>query len=138
MHPKLSDIFVEDLQASSNGHNGHGAMAYSANGNGNVAHTLPAGQQSFSMSCEAYRAEHGLVVQGGSVPEPLQTFEAAGFSSNIMDEVYTSVRKLHSCPLARWQCAGVGWLTQPVGIEAMARLPAFEERTTVLLSARAC
>ena len=68
-----------------------------ANGNGNYAaaapyeaptrHRPPAGRQNFAMSCDAYRREHGLVVQGASVPDPLQTFESVGFPSNIMDEV---------------------------------------------------
>lgn len=107
-------------------------------GNGNAAHSLPASQQSFTMSCESYRAEHTLVVQGDRVPAPLQTFEAAGFSSSIMDEVYTSDQKLHACLLARGQRAGVGWLSQPVGIEAMARLPALGERMAVLSNVRAC
>lgn len=125
--------FEVDLQASTNGYAANGAVSH-ANGhtNGNAAHVLPSGQQNFTMSCAAYRAEHGLVVQGDSVPEPLQTFEAAGFSSNVMDEVFTSDRKLHGRLLARWQGAGAGCLTQPVGIEAMARFPATEERTVLV------
>lgn len=130
---------VVDLQASTNGHASNGAMGYAnGSGNGNVAHVLPASQQIFSMSCEAYRAEHGLVVQGQSVPAPLQTFEAAGFSENIMSEVYSSYRRLHGRLLARGERAGVGWPSQPVRLEAMARLPALEDRMGVLLSARAC
>jgi len=69
-----------------------------ANGNGSYAaaavpyeeptrHVPPAGRQNFAKSCDEYRAEHGLVVQGASVPDPLQTFESVGFPPNIMDEV---------------------------------------------------
>ena len=126
-----------DLQASTNGHASNGSMAH-ANGNGNAAHILPASQQSFAMSCEAYRAEHQLIVQGDRVPAPLQTFEAAGFSGNIMDEVYTPDRMPYACLLARGQRAGVGWPSQPVGIDAMARLPASEARMAVLSTVRAC
>lgn len=39
------------------------------------------------MSTQAYRAEHGLVVEGDNVPDPLQSFDSAGFSAPIMDEV---------------------------------------------------
>ena len=72
-------------------------LLQAANGNGNYAaaapyeapsrHQLPAGRQDFAMSADAYRREHGLVVQGASVPDPLQTFESVGFPHNIMDEV---------------------------------------------------
>ena len=64
--------------------NGAAPASYS---NGGAKHTLPAGEQNFRMSTEAYRAEHGLVVQGERVPAPLQTFESVGFPNNIMDEV---------------------------------------------------
>ena len=101
--------------------------------NGNAAHVLPSGQQNFTMSCAAYRAEHGLVVQGDSVPEPLQTFEGRGASQATSWTRY--LRQTESCMaalLARWQGAGAGCLTQPVGIEAMARFPATEERTVLV------
>ena len=129
--------FDLDLQGGTNGYASNGGMAH-ANGNGNASLALPASQQSFSMSCEAYRAEHQLIVQGDRVPVPLQTFEAAGFSSSIMDEVYTPDRMLHASLLARGERAGVGWPSQPVGIEAMARLPACEARMAVLSTVRAC
>ena len=43
----------------------------------------------FPMSADEYRRTHDLVVSspGGTVPEPLQTFEAAGFTPDIMREV---------------------------------------------------
>lgn len=48
------------------------------------------------MSTEAYRAEHGLVVEGEGVPDPLQSFESAGFSGPIMDEVqYFAQHSIH-------------------------------------------
>lgn len=72
------------------------------------------------------------------MPAPLQTFEAAGFSGSIMDEVYTPDRMPHACQLARGQRAGVDWPSQPVGIEAMARLPACGARMAVLSTVRAC
>ncbi len=77
---------------SSNGHsNGVAAPA-----NGHAKHVIPAAGQNFTMSMEQYRAEHGLVVQGDRVPDPLQTFESVGFTSNIMDEVL-----YHRLPYAR-------------------------------------
>ena len=48
---------------------------------------VPAGRQNFALSVDEYRREHGLVVQGASVPDPLQTFDSVGFPPNIMDEV---------------------------------------------------
>jgi ATP-dependent RNA helicase DDX5/DBP2 len=71
------------VQAGTNGLS-NGAAPYA---NGHAKHVLPASEQSFALTAEQYRAEHGLVVQGDRVPDPLQTFESAGFSSNIMDEV---------------------------------------------------
>lgn len=71
------------LQASSNGLS-NGPAPYT---NGHAKHVLPAIEQNFALTAEQYRAEHSLVVQGDRVPDPLQTFESAGFSSNIMDEV---------------------------------------------------
>ncbi|EIE25575.1 DEAD-domain-containing protein [Coccomyxa subellipsoidea C-169] len=72
-----------DMVPSSNGHsNGVAAPA-----NGHAKHVIPAAGQNFTMSMEQYRAEHGLVVQGDRVPDPLQTFESVGFTSNIMDEI---------------------------------------------------
>ncbi len=75
-----------------NGMSNGGGAAPASYSNGGAKHTLPAGEQNFRMSTEAYRAEHGLVVQGDRVPPPLQTFESVGFPNNIMDEV------LHSGP----------------------------------------
>ena len=40
------------------------------------------------MSPDDYRREHDLVVQGQAVPEPIQSFDAAGFTAGIMDEVH--------------------------------------------------
>ena len=62
-----------------NGMSNGGGAAPASYSNGGAKHTLPAGEQNFRMSTEAYRAEHGLVVQGDRVPPPLQTFEAVGF-----------------------------------------------------------
>ncbi len=86
--------------------NGAAPASYS---NGGAKHTLPAGEQSFTLSTEQYRAEHGLVVQGDRVPPPLQTFESVGFASVIMDEV------LHSASSRR--CARAlarAWLPSPL------------------------
>ncbi|KAA6428079.1 MAG: RNA helicase DRH1 [Trebouxia sp. A1-2] len=60
-----------------NGH-AHAANAYGA---------VPAARQNFASSTEAYRAEHGLIVQGEGVPDPLQSFDSANFSPAIMDEI---------------------------------------------------
>ena len=39
------------------------------------------------MSAQAYRQQHGLLVQGRDVPDPFQTFESAGFGRDILAEV---------------------------------------------------
>ena len=65
--------------AQANGH-AHGAGQYGA--------AVPAARQNFAATADAYRAEHGLIVQGEGVPDPLQSFESAGFSAPIMDEVF--------------------------------------------------
>lgn len=44
------------------------------------------------MSSDDYRRKHDLIVQGQAVPEPLQSFDAAGFTSGIMDEVHHLVQ----------------------------------------------
>lgn len=94
--------------------NGAAPASYS---NGGAKHTLPAGEQSFNLSTEQYRAEHGLVVQGDRVPPPLQTFESVGFPSLIMDEVlhndsrhFARCARMAPLPLAgskRWRAASV-------------------------------
>ena len=61
--------------------NGH------AHGSGHYAAAAPSSRQNFAQSADAYRAEHSLVVQGDSVPDPLQSFESAGFPAPVMDEV---------------------------------------------------
>ncbi len=78
--------------ANGNGlhHASHASQSQFEEPAGHVSrHVPPAGRQNFQMTCEEYRREHGLVVQGASVPDPLQTFESVGFPSNIMDEVYS-------------------------------------------------
>ncbi len=74
--------------------NGYGAYGAPAQTNGH-AHTAnaygaaPAARQNFASSTEAYRAEHGLIIQGEGVPDPLQSFDSANFSPAIMDEVFS-------------------------------------------------
>ena len=81
------------LQA--NGYGGYAAPA-PANGHSNHYGSVPSARQNFSMSTEAYRAEHGLVVEGEGVPDPLQSFDSAGFSGPIMDEVqYFAQHSIH-------------------------------------------
>ena len=75
------------LQA--NGYGGYSAPAQ-VNGAAHAANhygAVPAAQQHFAASADAYRAEHTLIVQGDNVPDPLQSFDSAGFSAPIMDEV---------------------------------------------------
>ena len=73
------------LQANGYG-GGYAAPAAHANGHSNHYGERPT-QGNFAQSADGYRAEHGLVVEGEGVPDPLQTFESAGFSAPIMDEV---------------------------------------------------
>ncbi len=82
--PALSTVQANGYGAygapvQTNGH-AHAANAYGA---------VPAARQNFASSTEAYRAEHGLIVQGEGVPDPLQSFDSANFSPAIMDEVFS-------------------------------------------------
>jgi hypothetical protein len=69
--------------------NGNGAASGAPNDYGVVK---PQGSHNFPLTTEEYRQEHSLVVEGDRysgepVPEPLQTFESAGFPRDILDEV---------------------------------------------------
>ncbi|CAI0455104.1 unnamed protein product, partial [Linum tenue] len=43
-----------------------------------------------SLSAEAYRRRHEITVTGGDVPPPLMSFEATGFPSELLREVYSA------------------------------------------------
>lgn len=80
------------LQANGYG-GGYGAPAQ-VNGAAHAANhygATPAARQNFAASADAYRAEHTLIVQGDNVPDPLQSFDSAGFSGPIMDEVFSNL-----------------------------------------------
>ena len=65
-----------------------------------------------AMSADDYRRKHDLVVQGQGVPEPIQSFDAAGFAPGIMDEVYYPVQAGPcTCHLPPSPCARL-WLHQ--------------------------
>ena len=71
-----------------NGHsNGYANGGYTANGTSNGYHKAPA-QPAYDLTPEEYRSKHDLVVLGDSVPDPIQSFDAAGFTPDIMDEVF--------------------------------------------------
>ena len=81
-------MFWVRLQA--NGYGGGYAAPAQVNGAAHAANhygAVPAARQHFAASADAYRAEHTLIVQGDNVPDPLQSFDSAGFSAPIMDEV---------------------------------------------------
>lgn len=48
-------------------------------------HRLPGGPQ--PMTAADYCRAHELITEGQNVPEPVQTFEAAGFPRDILEEV---------------------------------------------------
>ncbi|CAN1853224.1 DEAD-box ATP-dependent RNA helicase 46 [Linum perenne] len=61
------------------------------NGDGGFAargHALSVGVS--SSSAEAYRRQHEITVTGGDVPPPLTSFEATGFPSELLREVYSA------------------------------------------------
>ena len=85
---------------ASNGYNGHAAgngqstdpyaavahpSSYSAHASSNAA--PPAASGNYAMTADEYRQKHDLIVQGYNCPDPVQTFEGAGFSRDILDEV---------------------------------------------------
>ena len=87
------------LQAS-NGYNGHAAgngysadpyaavaqpSSYSAHASSNAY--PPAASGNYAMTADEYRQKHDLIAQGDNCPDPVQTFEGAGFSRDILDEV---------------------------------------------------
>lgn len=73
-----------------------GANGYGSYGNGHQAAGNGYGQSNaypeprggnFDLSADEYRRQHDLTVMGDNVPEPFQTFESAGFTQDILDEV---------------------------------------------------
>lgn len=63
---------------ASNGHSSNGYVTH-----GVAQPSAGAGD----MNPEEYRREHDLTVMGDNVPPPIQSFEAAGFTPDILDEV---------------------------------------------------
>lgn len=62
------------------------------NGYANGAAVVASRGSRAALSSDDYRRKHDLIVQGQAVPEPLQSFDAAGFTSGIMDEVHHLVQ----------------------------------------------
>lgn len=84
-------LTVPSLYLQANGYGGGYSAPAQVNGAAHAANhygAVPAARQHFTASAEAYRAEHTLIVQGENVPDPLQSFDSAGFSAPIMDEVF--------------------------------------------------
>ncbi|KAK9819794.1 hypothetical protein WJX72_002458 [[Myrmecia] bisecta] len=76
-------------QPAANGHTSHqnGASTASVNAPIRASAATTAARGNYDMSASAYRAQHDLVVMGDRVPDPIQSFEAVGFTSDIMDEI---------------------------------------------------
>lgn len=89
-------IKTPGYNSQANGYGGYAAPAQT-NGHSNHYGAVPSSTQNFALSTQAYRAEHGLIVEGDNVPDPLQSFDSAGFSAPIMDEVYQSITAKHAC-----------------------------------------
>ncbi len=75
-----------------NGYSNGGSYGGAAAGGGTVLGSgAPVGNHTFELTADEYRRKHELTVTGDStdraVPDPLQTFESAGFPRDIMDEV---------------------------------------------------
>ena len=64
-----------------------GLLLQAANGHANGYASNGVSRSNFAMSAQAYRQQHGLLVQGRDVPDPFQTFESAGFGRDILAEV---------------------------------------------------
>ena len=67
-----------------NGYGGHGAS------NGHAQHQSyapSAAAGTYALSAEEYKAKHDLTVIGDNAPDPIQDFQSAGFTHDILDEV---------------------------------------------------
>lgn len=60
-------------------------------GTSNNAYNYRPAANNGPLSADEYRRKHDLNCTGGDVPEPIQTFEAAGFPREILDEVRLSL-----------------------------------------------
>lgn len=64
---------------------------YDANGASNgyaqASYGPSGGSATYSLSAEEYRRKHDLTVMGDNTPDPIQDFQSAGFTQDILDEV---------------------------------------------------
>ena len=74
--------------------------SYAPASNGNAY--PPATDAAYELSADEYRRKHDLTVQGDSCPDPIQTFEGAGFTADIMDEVLSGQRFTGLYTLSRY------------------------------------
>ena len=68
---------------SNGGYDSHGA----SNGYGQQAYGPQGGVATYALSAEEYRAKHDLTIMGDNAPDPIQDFQSAGFTPDILDEV---------------------------------------------------
>lgn len=94
-----------------------GGASYNGHGSSNgYAQPSYGGQTSanYSLSAEEYRQKHDLTVQGDGAPDPIQDFESAGFTSDILDEVALKLQQFPSLLVAAvsgsWSSLRPPWL----------------------------
>ena len=91
----FSGLQIKAAYPESNGY----ATQGTSNGYAQESYGPQGGVATYTLSAEEYRAKHDLTVLGDNAPDPIQDFQSAGFTPDILDEVLKPAQpfqRLHS------------------------------------------